>query len=173
MKTKSVFAGLVILFAIASCKTTAPTIGVLKGEVAPEITATLMDGGNVNLSASRGKLVLLEFWDSNSSVARKNHFEMQRMYSKFKNTEFKGGSGFEIYSLSIDTDPTAWKNAVTADGITWPIIANDKGGWNAKPTLDYKIASLPKYFLIDENGLIISHNIIISDLEKLLNSLKD
>jgi peroxiredoxin len=173
MKTKRVIAGLAFLVIIASCKTTAPAVGVLNGEIAPEVTAVLMDGKSVNLSASRGKLVLLEFWDSNNSVARKNHFEMQRMYSKFKNTEFKSGNGFEIYSLSIDTDVAAWKNAVAADGISWPIIVNDKAGWNAKPALDYKIASLPKYFLIDENGLIISHNIIISDLEKLLNSLKD
>ncbi len=158
---------------IISCKTTAPTIGVSSGNLAPEITATGISGNTINLSDYKGKLVLLEFWDSNNSVARKNHFEIQRMYQKFKATSFKEGEGFEIYSLSIDNNVEAWKAAVKEDGIGWPVIGNDSKAWNSKAVLDYKIATLPKYFLINESGVIINHNILISDLEKILNGLKD
>lgn len=98
---------------------------------------------------------------------------MQRMYGKYKSVEFKEGNGLEIYSLSIDADKAAWSKAVKEDGITWPIIVNDSKAWNAAAVLDYKIASLPKYFLINDQGIIINHNIIISDLEKILESLKD
>lgn len=156
-----------------SCKTTAPTVGVLSGNLAPDITASNASGTSISLSQSKGKLILVEFWDVNNIIARKNHFEIQRMYSKYSTTEFKAGKGFEVYSLSIDADRAAWLSAVAKDGILWPIVVNDPKSWNAQAVLDYKIASLPKYFLVDENGVIINHNIIISDLDKILESLKD
>lgn len=95
------------------------------------------------------------------------------MYQKFKTASFKEGEGLEVYSLSIDSDIAAWQAAVKEDGIVWPVIVNDQKAWNAQAILDYKVATLPKYFLINESGVIINHNIIISDLEKILNGLKD
>lgn len=173
MKTQGLFMGMAMVMLIISCKTTAPTIGVSSGNLAPEITATGISDITIKLSDYKGKLVLLEFWDSQSSVARRNHFEIQRMYQKFKTTSFKEGKGFEIFSLSIDNNTEAWKTAVKEDGIAWPVIVNDPKAWNSSAVLDYKIAALPKYFLINESGIIINHNIIISDLEKILNGLKD
>ncbi len=173
MKTQGLIMGMAMVVLIISCKTTAPTIGVSSGNLAPEITATNVSGNSIKLSDYKGKLVLLEFWDSNNSVARKNHFEIQRMYQKFKTASFKEGEGLEVYSLSIDSDIAAWQAAVKEDGIVWPVIVNDRKAWNAQAILDYKVATLPKYFLINESGVIINHNIIISDLEKILNGLKD
>lgn len=173
MKTQGLVIGMLMSVLFISCKTPAPVIGVLSGDIAPEISALNSTGSAHKLSDSKGKLILVEFWDSYNTVARKNHFEMQRMYGRYKDVEFKEGNGFEIFSLSIDADKAAWSKAVKEDGITWPIIVNDSKAWNATAVLDYKIASLPKYFLINDQGIIINHNIIISDLEKILESLKD
>ncbi|HMU70907.1 MAG TPA: TlpA disulfide reductase family protein [Chitinophagales bacterium] len=164
--------GYILLFVMAivlnSCKTPAPVVGDHIGNIAPEISAPDAQGKTQSLSALQGKLVLVEFWDSNNSASRKNHFEMQRMYSKYRNTSLDGGNGFAIYSISIDTDPKKWQEAIAADGINFTTMVNDTQAWNSKAVLDYNIASLPKYFLIDDKGIIINHNILIPELEKIL-----
>lgn len=173
MRTHKLYVILGMVLLTVACNTTKPVIGLQKGNLAPEITATNAANTAISLSSLRGKLVLLEFWDASNSVARKNHFEIQRLYSKYQQTNFKAGNGFEIYSLSIDSDRSIWTKAIQADGVSWPIIVNDPMGWNSKPVFDFKIASLPKYFLINETGEIINHNIIISDLEQILTALKN
>ncbi len=173
MKTRFIYLGISLLILVVACKTSAPLVGVQAGNIAPEISALKADNTTAKLSEMRGKLVLVEFWDSNNAVAKKNHFEIQRMYMKFKQTEFKEGSGFDIYSISIDTDKALWEKTVIADGITWPYKVIDTKAWNAQPVLDYRIASLPKYFLINEDGEIINHNILITDLEQILTKLID
>jgi peroxiredoxin len=173
MRTQGIYLGIVISLLVMSCKTSSPVIGVQNGNVAPEISANTITNTAVKLSELRGKMVLLEFWDSNNSVARKNHFEIQRMYVKHKGTEFKNGTGFEVYSISLDTDKAAWQKAVDGDGITWQYNVIETNAWNAKSALDYKIASLPKYYLINGKGEIINHNILIPDLEKLLTNQMD
>jgi len=173
MKTQFIYLGIAILMLVGACKVSAPIVGLQAGNLAPEISASKADNSIAKLSEMRGKLVLVEFWDSNNTGAKKNHFEIQRMYMKFKQTEFKEGTGFDIYSISIDSDKALWEKTVAAEGTTWATNVIDTKAWNAQPVLDYKIASLPKYFLINGKGEIINHNILTTDLEQILTKLKD
>lgn len=164
---------LIVILSVSACKTTTPVAGDRIGNIAPDITASDAVGQMQSLNALRGKLVLVEFWDSNNTAARKNHYEMERMYVKYRDKELDGGNGFAIYSISIDKDPEVWKKAIAADGIHFTAMVNDPQAWNSKAVLDYNIATLPKYFLIDKNGIILNHNILIPDLEKILQEQED
>jgi len=122
----------------------------------------------LTLRSLRGKYVLIEFWESGNSQSRKNHFELGRMYQKYRDGNFEDGNGFTIYSISIDSDKTKWLSAIREDIMVWPMQVIDTNSWNSKPLLDYTVASLPKYYLLNGEGIILQHNIIISDLEKIL-----
>lgn len=156
------------MFSVYACSNTVPVIGTRSGDEAPNIVLQDINGKSVALKDLRGKLVLVEFWDAANAASRRNHFEMQRMYAKHKNTVFDTGEGFAVYSISIDTNTDTWKKAVQEDGLTFNALLNDPSGWNSKAVLDYNINSLPKYFLINKNGIIINHNILIPDLERIL-----
>lgn len=151
------------------CATPTPETGTRNGNLAPEIRLTDAGGSTRALSDLRGKLVLIEFWDAPNAASRRNHFELQRLYQKYQHSTFSSGTGFTVYSVNLDTDIGAWQKAIQEDALTFPNIVNDSTGWNSSAVAQYNIASLPKYFLINENGIIINHNILIPDLERILN----
>lgn len=151
------------------CATSTPETGTRNGNLAPEIRLTDATGNVRALSDLRGKLVLIEFWDAPNAASRRNHFELQRLYQKYQQSTFSSGTGFTVYSVNLDTDRETWKKAIQEDALTFSAIVNDTAGWNSSAVEQYNIASLPKYFLINENGIIINHNILIPDLERILN----
>lgn len=169
---KTYFAIVCLFFAlvIGACTAQKAVIGTRTGDIAPEITAVDPGGNNLTLSSQRGKYVLVEFWEAGNSQSRKNHFEMGRMYQKYKDGNFEDASGFTIFSISIDSDKTKWLSAIREDLMVWPMQVIDTNSWNAKPLFDYAVASLPKYYLLNGDGIILQHNIIISDLESILKS---
>lgn len=161
------------LFALTfSCTSPEKIIGNKTGDIAPDIAATDVNGQTVTLSSLRGKVVLLEFWDSQNTVSRRNHMEIQRLYESYQNTVFEIGNGLTIYSFSIDTSKESWISAITADKTTWPYHVCDFKSWDSKAVLDYKLGVTPKYYLIDANGIIIKRNILIPELESILAEYK-
>lgn len=127
-----------------------------------------MQGETVRLSDNKGQLVLVEFWSSSSTDARKNHKEIQRLRNIFKDTQFKNGDGFTVFSVSLDTDKEKWLKAIQEDKITWTSQANDLKGWFSDAAISYDVHTLPKYFLVDGDGNIANRYVIANDLEALL-----
>ncbi len=144
------------------------TVGITTGNSGPNIITSDKNGEWLQLSALKGSYVLVEFWESGNSAARMNHFEMDRLYRKYKNADFKDGKNFCVYSVSLDTDKAKWEAAITQDNVTWPCQTIDTKGWNAKSALDYGVNYLPKYYLLDGNGVVIKRNILIEDLESII-----
>ena len=114
---------IVMILSFSSCSLTNKVTVTATGDISPEIIAKSAEGSDILLSELKGSYVLIEFWESGNSAARSNHFEMQRMYQKYKSAEFENGNGFCIYSLSLDTDVSKWTNAIKQDKITWPCNA--------------------------------------------------
>jgi hypothetical protein len=165
------FISLIGICALASgCSTSATTatVGVATGNQSPDIFSENIKGEMISLSGHKGSYVLVEFWDSQNSDARKNHYEMQRIYNKYKDATFDNGKKFCIYSVSLDTDREKWEAAVAEDNMQWPCNTIDQRSWNSPAVLAYSISYLPKYYLIDGNGVVIRRNIMIKDLDAIL-----
>jgi len=168
--------GIIRLFTVAAlctltvtCTTSQKIVGNKTGEVAPDISATDTNGKTITLSSLRGKVVLLEFWGSDNATCRSNHSEIQRLYEKYDNTAFESGKGLTVYSFSLDSQKDKWVQAIRTDQTTWPNHVCDFKSWNSKAALDYQLATTPKYYLIDGQGVIIRRNILIRDLEGILS----
>ena len=83
----------------------------------------------------------------------------------------KHGNGFTIFSVSLDKDPKAWKNAILTDGLSWEnhvCVLNS----NASYIQSYNISMIPTNFLIDGNGVILASNLRGKALDEKLASLK-
>ncbi len=143
------------------------------GELAPEISMLCLDRTtNYKLSELRGKMVLVNFWASMVAQCRFENPNIVRAYTKFKDKSFKKGQGFEIFSVSLDTDLEKWKNAISRDNLLWKYHVNDLKGYKSKAAYDYGVKAIPYNFLLDGEGKVIAVNLkgnyLIKTLEELL-----
>jgi thiol-disulfide isomerase/thioredoxin len=149
-----------------------PVIGINTGNKAPDIAEKGANGEIIKLSDLQGKLVLIDFWASWCGPCRKENPSVVSAYQKYKNTEFKNGKGFAIFSISLDQNKDAWVAAISNDKLDWPYHVSDLKGWYAKYAGIYRVNSIPANFLIDANGIIIAKNLRGPMLEDALNQLK-
>jgi|GEM_PF-584035 len=122
------------------------------GDLAPEIVQTTPNGETVKLSDYRGKYVLVDFWASWCGPCRGSHKWLRRIYKKYN------PKGFEILSVSSDTDKNRWSNTIKEDSILWTNISDLKG-WENEAFLLYDVKYIPQNFLINPDGEIIKWNI--------------
>lgn len=165
-----IIASVIIFSGCAGTSSSAKTIGIAPGNAIPNIITVDTSGNWLELHALKGCYVLVEFWESGNMDARKNHFEINRLYKKYHNADFKDGKKFCVYSVSLDTDKQKWLAALEQDNISWPHQTIDTKAWNAQAAKDFGVHFLPKYYLVNGDGVIINRNIIIDNLETIIQS---
>jgi thiol-disulfide isomerase/thioredoxin len=116
---------------------------------APEIALKNPTGTELRLSNLKGKVVLIDFWASWCAPCRKENPNVVRMYKKYR------GEGFEIFSVSLDQDPAAWKAAIDKDGLFWPNHVSDMMGWQTPLVQTYGIQGIPHTVLLNREGNIV------------------
>jgi peroxiredoxin len=132
---------------------TQPAGGLSIGATAPDIVMNNRDGKPIKLSDLRGKVVLIDFWASWCGPCRRENPTVVRAYEQFK------GKGFEIFSVSLDSDRSRWLAAIQQDGLVWPNHVSDLAGWQNAAAAAYGISSIPATLLIDRQGQIVATNL--------------
>jgi peroxiredoxin len=137
------------------------------GDEALDIVMADPDGNIRKLSDLRGKVVLLDFWASWCGPCRRENPTLVRAYEKYKS------QGFEIFSVSLDSNADKWKKAIEKDGLVWPNHVCDMQGWRNAASRAYGISSIPHTMLVDRDGIIIRTHLrgpaVETELEKLFD----
>ena len=140
------------------------------GEKAPEIALKTIDGTVLKLSSLRGKMVLIDFWASWCSPCRKENPNVVDAYNKYKDQAFVGGTGFTVYSISLDSNKDNWSGAIKADKLAWENHVCDYKKWQSPIVRDYSVTAIPSNYLIDGDGVIVATNLRGAALDKTLSS---
>jgi peroxiredoxin len=139
----------------------AKTEAIKVGNEAPELLLPMPNDKELALSSLRGKVVLIDFWASWCGPCRKELPNVKKAYEKYKS------KGFEIYGVSLDKERSAWIEAISEEGLTWPQVSDLKF-WQSEAAQIYAVQSIPYTVLIDRDGKILATDLRGADLEKKL-----
>jgi len=134
------------------------------GSVVSDFSQSDTSGAIINISAFRGKYVLVDFWASWCRPCRQENPNVVAAFSKYKN------KNFTILGVSLDQNKKNWVDAIKMDGLNWSHVSDLKG-WSNQVAAIFKITSIPQNLLLDPQGRIIAKNLRGAVLESRLSAL--
>lgn len=127
------------------------------------LTDTVGDTTNLHQVIAGKRYILVDFWASWCGPCRQEFGAIKDLYSKY------AAQGFEVVAISIDEDPTRWKEALREEGLKWINMLDSEQ--SAKDT--YGVNGVPRNFLIDSTGKILATNLhremLTEKITKLMN----
>jgi peroxiredoxin len=144
------------------------TVGLEKGNLAPDFELGSIDGKAIKLSSLRGRKVILNFWATWCPPCRLEMPEMERFYTKNKS------EGIEIIAVNLTKAEKSRADVPTfikADAITFPVLMDENGD----AAQLYEISSIPASFIIDTQGVIqdkIVGPMTYNSMQEMLGTLK-
>ena len=142
---------------------------IVVGQAYPDITVKDINQNDISISSFAGKLVLVQFWASWCKPSRVDNSTLVNIYSQYKDRNFDGGNGLEIYSISLDDNSNNWRKAITEDNVARWYQVSELTGVNSDAARLYNVTAIPANFLINGDGIIIAKQFKISELSDILN----
>jgi len=133
-----------------------------KGKAFPDFTATdAITGDKFSLSDLRGKVVLVDFWATWCGPCVKELPNVTRAYSQYHK------QGFEIVSISLDSDRRRFKTFVRSKRMNWYHVM-EGGGGRTRLAGKYGVNSIPRMFVLDPAGVCIAENVRGRQLDSVI-----
>lgn len=141
------------------------------GNVAADFTGITPDGDSITLKevVAKGRYTLLDFWASWCGPCRVETPFVKRAYNMYHS------KGFNVISVTSDSDLDDWKKAIEKDKMTWYHVINKstKGGDAFAIQKVYNIIAIPKTYLLDKEGRIIEMDLrgeeLVNRIRQLMN----
>ena len=130
------------------------------GQPAPEFTLRDLDGQPVSLSQFKGQVVLLDFWASWCGPCIGNLPDLRKI------KERTADRPVVFLNVSLDADEAAWREAVAEHEIKGVHVR--VAGWDADVAKSYQVKSIPSYYLVDSQGLIVERLRRMSDTDEIV-----
>jgi peroxiredoxin len=114
------------------------------GALAPDFSAPLVGGGDISLSALRGKPVWLTFGASWCAECRTEAPDVQAAHLRYQ------AAGLVVLGVYVDEDEDAVTGYASRVGITYPQVADP----NHQIAEAYRVVGVPAHFFIDRTGVL-------------------
>jgi alkyl hydroperoxide reductase subunit AhpC len=107
-------------------------------------------------------VVMLDFTQYAAPYSPKRIMELRNLYQKYSSR------GFEIYQVSLDGDESFWKTS--CERLPWICVFDPDGGASDN-VKNYRVTSMPEYFLINRNNELVARSTGIPNLAKSIEKL--
>ncbi len=128
------------------------------GKVLPDFSSAVdVDDKPISLADYRGKVLLLDFW-----ATRYNRIPtLGAIYKKYHHR------GFDIIGINLDVDERLLREFIAENPLPWRQIF-DGDRYEGPLVQQYSVRSIPRMFLLDQGGKVISVNVRARSLDKLV-----
>ena len=124
----------------------------------PEIVLNDVNGQQQSLTALKGKVIILMFWDASNVEQRVYNTDLKILYERYHSR------GLEIYQVGLNSDKTAWAMQVKEQKLPWISVCDPSAGASVGAML-YNVTQLPAMYIISRDGNIESKDIF--DMRRL------
>jgi thiol-disulfide isomerase/thioredoxin len=147
-------AALGLLPFVGPCLAQLPVIRFVRDpDPAPEFKLKDFSGKELNLEASRGKVILLNFWATWCGPCREEIPELVSLQNRYKDR-------LQIIGLVVDDeDEKGIRSVIESEGINYPVAMADPDTRFAYGG----IAALPTVFVINSDGRVVQKHIGLFD----------
>lgn len=144
------FAALVFVSFASSCFAQLPVIRFVRDpDPAPDFKLKEIAGNDLSLEASRGKVVLLNFWATWCGPCREEIPELIALQNRYKDR-------LQIIGLVVDDDDEKEiRSVIASEGINYPVAMADSDTRFAYGG----IAALPTVFVINTEGRVVQKHV--------------
>ena len=112
------------------------------GERPPQFTATDLSGKTHNVSAYRGRVVVLHFWASWCPFCRRSIPSLVELYKKH------APHGMQLLAISTDQSEEMLRAFIQEQHVPYPVIQS------REVALQYHIEGIPVTVVVDREGLV-------------------
>jgi len=135
-----------VLGAVSLTRPTAEGPTIAKGQPAPEIVGTTLDGAAFDLAALRGRPVIVNFWGP-TCVPCRSEFPL----FKAKLAQH-AADGLVVVGVLMADPPDLARTFIADEGATWVTVADPDGAIKGA----YRVAARPQSYFIDRAGILRS-----------------
>ena len=134
------------------------------GQPAPDFTLNDPDGQAVSLSQFKGKVVLLDFWASWCGPCIADLGTLRKIKEQVT------AQPVVFLNVSLDENEAAWKQAIAKHQIQGVHVRS--GGHSEQVAQAYNVGSLPRYYLVDPQGLIVENNLSLFNTDEVVAKIE-
>lgn len=138
----------------------------LQGEKLTEFAGSTVEGGYISIDQFAGHPVLIAFWASNSQTFVNDLPLLQAAATKY------GPRGLMVIGVNLDKEQSAVDRFVEQHSLAWHNIffseTNSRGVRNPIAR-HYGVTSVPTYWLVNSNGVVIAAPLDIQQLDAKLS----
>jgi thiol-disulfide isomerase/thioredoxin len=128
------------------------------------LSGTAIDGRPVAIESLRGRPVLVHYWATWCEPCKVDIAQIRELYAKY------GPKKFAVVGIALDSNKAELAKFLAAKPIPWPQL-HETGGLDGRLAEELGVLTLPTMILIDADGKVVDRNLVITDLEKRLDSL--
>jgi len=121
------------------------------GHMAPDFTFIDNNGNAISLSDFKGKVVYLDFWASWCGPCRAEIPSAKELEASLR------GKEVVFLAVSIDESEKAWRDLISKQQLPG-IHLLSPGNFESTAAQLYAVQGIPRYYLIDKNGLIVDND---------------
>ena len=141
---------------------------IADGKPFPLVAGKSLSGEKYAYSFKDKKLVFVDFWASWCIPCREANPELVDLYKRYH------PKGFDVISISLDTNIKLWNAAVVKDNLIWPNHFSDlKKFGESYNSITYDVSSIPQNYILDHNGRILARNVEIDSLKIMLDRITE
>ena len=130
---------------VAELKAIEARLMLKEGSAAPDFNLPVLGGGEISMSALKGKVVVVNFWATWCPPCLVEMPVLNELYGAYKD------QGVEVLGLSLDEEGLSITQPfVEKLGVTYPILESDRKTYQAYGN----VLTIPHTFVVDRAGTV-------------------